>query len=54
MFLAVKGEGGGNVWVNALKNEGLWQKSFFKQCTLNEILKICEKWYLLEVKVNPF
>ena len=40
---SVKGGGG---WVNLLKKGNSWWKSFF-QIMLNEVLKICEKWYLL-------
>ena len=33
----------------SVKKENLWQKSFLKKI-LNEVLKICEKWYLLKLK----
>ena len=39
------GGGGGGGGVNLLKNENLWWQSFF-EIMLNEVLKICEKWYL--------
>ena len=41
------------VWVNPLKKENSWQKSFF-QIMLNEVLKICKKWYPVsaDVKAN--
>ena len=43
------GSGGGGgygdgVWVNPLKKENLWPKSIFQ---VNEVIIICEKWYLL-------
>ena len=38
------------VWVNPLKKENLGWKSFF-QIMLNEVLKMCEKWYLLMWKL---
>ena len=41
----VEGGGGVGVWMNPLKKGNLWQKSFCQM--LNEVLKICEKWYLL-------
>ena len=34
------------IWLNPLNKENSWQKSFF-QILLNEVLKNCEKWYLL-------
>ena len=37
-------------FVNPLIKKNLWRKSFF-QIMLNEVLKICQKWYLL-VKAN--
>ena len=45
------GSGGGGgygdgVWVNPLKKENLLPISIF-QVMLNEVLIICEKWYLL-------
>ena len=43
-FWLFRGWGGG--WVNPLKKENLWRKSFL-QIILKEVLKICEKWYLL-------
>ena len=46
----VEGGGGVGVWMNPLKKGNLWQKPFCQM--LNEVLKICEKWYLLDVKAN--
>ena len=37
----VEGGQGARVWVNPLKKENLWHKSFCQM--LNEVLKICEK-----------
>ena len=41
------GEGGkgAEIWVNPLIKDNLWQKNFCQM--LNEVLKICQKWYLL-------
>ena len=53
-FWLLKGWGWGwgwGVWVKPLKKETLWRKSFF-QVMLNEVLKSCEKWYLLMLKLK--
>ena len=48
----VEGEEGFRwVWVNLLKKEHLWRKSFY-QTFWNEILEICKKWHLLMLKLQ--
>ena len=47
----VGGGGGVGVWVNLLKKEHLWQKSFY-QTLLNEVLKIYKKIIPPDVKAN--
>ena len=37
-------------WLNLLKKENLWRKSFYPTL-LNEVLKVCKKWYLLMLQV---
>ena len=44
-----KGVKGGGGWVNPLKKNS-WRKSFL-QIILNEVLKICEKWYMFWCKL---
>ena len=42
---------GWQVWVNLLKKENLWQKSFF-QIMWNEVLKSCRKMISADIKTN--
>ena len=48
-FFAVKWVG---VWVNPLMQENLWQIFFFFQITVNEVLKIYEKWYVKQQEME--